>query len=132
MAYEVPTALWAIDFALVGLSFAYYIISQNMIVYVLKRLFEATITVLVVCTMTFMLLRILPGGPFDEEKALPPEVKANIEAKYKLNEPLYMQYYYYMNDLAHGDLGESYKFVGRPITEILFIGHQQERIQRHP
>lgn len=119
MAFQVPTALWALDGLLVVGGFVGYIYSQNLGVYVIKRFGEAILVLFVIATLTFLLLRVLPGGPFDQEKALPPEVKANIEAKYKLNEPLYMQYYYYVSGLAQGDLGESYKYLGRPVTEIV-------------
>src|SRR5690606_32914937 len=62
---------------------------------------------------------VLPGGPFDSEKALPPEVKANIEAKYKLNDPILKQYTDYMLGLVRGDFGQSYKYVGRNVSEII-------------
>ena len=96
-----------------------YTIQQRLGLYVIKRLFEAAITLFAIATITFMLLRMIPGGPFDSEKSLPPEVMANIEKKYRLNEPLYVQYFDYLGNLFQGDLGESYKFVGKPITEIL-------------
>jgi len=66
-----------------------------------------------------MLLRFLPGGPFDTEKALPPEVKANIEAKYNLNAPIMTQYKNYMFGLMQGDLGQSYKYIGRTVTDMI-------------
>jgi oligopeptide transport system permease protein len=73
----------------------------------------------VISSLTFLLLRTIPGGPFDEEKALPPDVKANIEAKYGLDKPLFIQYTSYLGGILKGDLGESYKYIGRPITEII-------------
>ncbi|MFZ5876509.1 MAG: ABC transporter permease [Nitrospirota bacterium] len=72
-----------------------------------------------VATMTFILLRLVPGGPFDEEKQLPPEIKANVEAKYHLDEPLWRQYARYMGGLVVGDLGPSFKYIGRDVTTIL-------------
>lgn len=99
--------------------FLFYVIEKNMGAYVLRRFLEAGFTIFVIATMTFLLLRVIPGGPFDEEKALPPAVKANIEAKYGLDDPLWKQYANYMGGLLQGDLGESYKYVGRPITEII-------------
>ena len=117
--YEVPTFLWALDgIVLFGL-LSYYIITQKLVTYMVKRSLEAAVVLVIIATMTFLLLRIIPGGPFDQEKALPPEVIANIEAKYQLNEPVYMQYYYYISGLLRGDLGESYKYVGRSVTDIL-------------
>lgn len=73
----------------------------------------------VVATITFVLLRLAPGGPFDSEKHLPPEIVANIEAKYHLDEPVWRQYLRYLGGLARGDLGPSFKYVGRDVTEIL-------------
>jgi oligopeptide transport system permease protein len=97
----------------------YYTVDQGMTVYVVKRLGEALITIWFIATMTFMLLRVLPGGPFDTEKAMLPEIKAAIERKYKLDAPLFEQYLNYLGNLAQGDLGQSYKYLGRNITEIL-------------
>jgi oligopeptide transport system permease protein len=64
-------------------------------------------------------LRILPGGPFDSEKALPPEVLENLNKKYKLDRPVLAQYGDYMFNLAQGDLGQSYKYISRGITPII-------------
>lgn len=109
-------------FATLGLGFisaAYVVIKQGLFEYVLKRLGESIIVLWLVVSLTFLLLRFVPGGPFDQEKALAPEIKANIEAKYGLNKPLPVQYLNYLGNLLKGDLGESFKFIGRPITEII-------------
>ncbi len=97
----------------------YFVISQQMEVYVAKRLGEAVFTLFVIATMTFLLLRFLPGGPFDSDKALPPEVMANIEAKYGMDKPLHVQYGTYMLNLVKGDFGESYKYIGRSVSDII-------------
>ena len=68
---------------------------------------------------TFFLLRLAPGGPFDGEKVWPAEIQANIEAKYGLNRPLYRQFFSWGNDLLHGDLRESFHYIGTPVTEII-------------
>src|SRR6516165_9436979 len=73
----------------------------------------------IVATLTFLLLRILPGGPFDAEKNLPPSIVANIKAKYHLDKPLLEQYSLYIERLALGDLGVSYKYVDRSVNDIL-------------
>lgn len=117
--FEVPTALYVVDGLLILGAFLHFTITQGLVTYVFKRTGEALVVVMVIATLTFLLLRLVPGGPFDQEKALPPEVKANIEAKYKLNAPIYEQYFDYMAKLAQGDLGESYKYIGRPIADIL-------------
>jgi oligopeptide transport system permease protein len=72
-----------------------------------------------VATLTFILLRLAPGGPFDSERKLPPEIIANLEAKYHLNEPVLEQYIRYLAGLAQGDFGPSYKYLDRDVTEII-------------
>jgi oligopeptide transport system permease protein len=103
--------------SLIGSSYLVY--KKNLTVFVAKRTFEALLTIFVIATVTFLMLRFLPGGPFDTEKALPPDVKANIERKYNLNAPMYVQYLNYMGGLVTGDLGTSYKYIGRDVTEII-------------
>lgn len=100
-------------------AFVYAVVRGQMVLYVFKRLLEAVFVVWVIATMTFLLLRFLPGGPFDAEKALPPDIKANIEARYGLNKPIFEQYTTYLRDTAVGDLGESYKYLGRPVSRMI-------------
>lgn len=117
--YEIPAALWfALTFwGLAAATFA--IIQQNLFTYVIKRLGEAVLVIWIIATLTFLLLRFIPGGPFDSEKALPAEVKANIEAKYGLGDPLGKQYWDFLSDSVRGDLGESYKYIGRSVSDII-------------
>lgn len=75
-----------------------------------------------ILTITFFVLRFVPGGPFDRERSLPPEVEANILAKYHLDEPLAKQYVRYMGDVLRGDLGPSYKYPDRRVIEIIGEG----------
>ena len=89
-----------------------------MIKYIGKRLVASLLTIWVVITLTFFLMRLMPGGPFDSDK-LTPQVKANMEAKYGMNKPLSEQYFMYMNNLVHGDLGESMIFKGRGVTDTI-------------
>ncbi len=86
---------------------------------ILSRALSGMVTLLVVITLTFTLLRLMPGGPFDEERALPPQIKANIEAKYHLNESIMTQYGYYLLDIARGDLGPSFKYKSRSVNDIV-------------
>ncbi len=72
-----------------------------------------------VATITFFLLRVLPGGPFDTDKSLPPIIKENIERKYGLDLPLWRQYARYVSDLARGEFGPSYKYMDRTVGEII-------------
>ncbi|MGC6455066.1 MAG: ABC transporter permease [Coraliomargaritaceae bacterium] len=84
-----------------------------------RRILQAVPTLWLVATATFFLLRLAPGGPFDEEKPLAPEVKAQIETHYGLDKPLYEQYFRYIGNLLQGDLGPSYKYPGWDVQEIL-------------
>jgi oligopeptide transport system permease protein len=86
---------------------------------IIKRMLWALPVLWIVATLTFIMVRIVPGGPFDAEKNLPPEIVANINAKYHLDRPVAEQYLLYMARLAHGDLGVSYKYVNRNVNDIL-------------
>ena len=99
--------------------FCAYVIKKRLLLYVLGRAAEAFVTLFAVASITFLLLRALPGGPFDREKTLPPEILANINAKYHLDEPLARQYGRYISGLFKGYLGESYKYTDRTVSDIL-------------
>jgi len=86
------------------------------------RLVLAVPVLLVVATITFALLRFLPGGPFDREKTLPPEIRKNVEARYHLDEPVLEQYLRYLAGIARGDLGPSYKYLGRDVRDVIGDG----------
>src|SRR6185312_15000358 len=90
-----------------------------MTAFLLKRFLHGLIVLWVVATLTFVLLRLAPGGPFDSERKLPPEVLANLEAKYHLDEPLLHQYARYLGGIARGDFGPSYKYLDRGVTQII-------------
>ena len=90
-----------------------------MIRYALRRLAAGVAVLWLVATVTFALLRFLPGGPFDKERALPPEIVRNLEKRYALDGSLLEQYARYLRGLAHGDFGPSYKYVGRDVGDIL-------------
>ena len=90
-----------------------------MLNYLGKRLINSVIVLWIVMTVTFFLMHAIPGGPFTAEKNLPPAVKANIEARYKLNDPLSTQYIDYVGNILHGDLGPSFKYVGRSVNDII-------------
>jgi len=85
----------------------------------LRRLSHSLAVLWVVATLTFVLMRVTPGGPFDREQRLPPQVLANIAAKYHLDEPLISQYLRYMTGLIQGDLGPSYKYLDRTVRDII-------------
>ena len=90
-----------------------------MIRFILNRLAWAVPVLWLVATLTFILLHMVPGGPFDGERALPPGIKANIEAKYHLDQPIATQYFIYLKDLLRGDLGPSYKYIGRTVNDVI-------------
>jgi oligopeptide transport system permease protein len=96
-----------------------YIQHSSMISILVKRFVHGVIVLWAVASLTFILLRLAPGGPFDSERKLPPEIIANLEAKYHLNEPVLEQYSRYLAGVARGDLGPSYKYLDRGVTEII-------------
>ena len=87
--------------------------------FILSRLLTGALVVLVVATLTFFLLRILPGGPFDAEKKIPPAILEAVEKKYHLDRPVHEQYLIYMGNLLRGDFGPSYKYEDRPVADII-------------
>ncbi|MES1993648.1 MAG: oligopeptide ABC transporter permease OppB [Pseudomonadota bacterium] len=93
-----------------------------MLAYTLRRFVGAWPTLLVLVTLSFFMVRAAPGGPFDVEKNLPPEIEANLAAKYHLDEPLWRQYLRYLGDLAQGDLGPSFKYADYTVNELIAQG----------
>lgn len=87
--------------------------------YVLRRIGSALVILWVIISITFVLMHAIPGGPFTSEKKLPPQVKASIEAKYHLDDPLWKQYADYIGGVVTGDLGPSYKCEGRSVNDII-------------
>ncbi|MBP7863086.1 ABC transporter permease [bacterium] len=86
---------------------------------ILKRMLAMIPLLLVIATLTFMVIRVVPGGPFDQERNLPPQILANLNAKYHLDKPVLEQYWLYLGRLCHGDLGVSYKYVDRTVVDII-------------
>jgi oligopeptide transport system permease protein len=93
-----------------------------MLRYVLRRLLVAVPTLLVIATLAFMLLHLTPGGPFDSEKLLVPQIQRSIEAHYHLDEPVWRQYLRYLHDLARGDLGPSFQYRNTSVNELIAQG----------
>ena len=91
-----------------------------MLRYILKRLFSMLITLFIVITIVFFLVRMVPGDPLASmARNLPDQVKANFYAKYGLDKSLFTQYILYMKGLLHGDFGESLVYIGRPIKTVI-------------
>ncbi|MBX9401445.1 ABC transporter permease subunit [Lysobacter sp. BMK333-48F3] len=84
-----------------------------------SRLFEAAITLWLLATLCFVLLRAAPGGPFDSEKAAPPEVQAALDAQYRLDQPLPMQYLAWLGDAVRGDLGPSFQYPDYTVNQLI-------------
>ncbi|MBT8084600.1 MAG: oligopeptide ABC transporter permease OppB [Woeseia sp.] len=87
--------------------------------FALYRLLAALPTLLFVVAIAFTMVRIAPGGPFDEDRALPPDVEANIAAAYHLDEPLPQQFWRYLGGLLEGDLGPSYRYRDYQVSELI-------------
>lgn len=93
-----------------------------MIGFLVKRLVWTAATMWVVFTITFFLMRSVPGGPFDGERKLDPEIKRNIESRYGTNDPLPLQYFRELGNVCRGDLGPSYKLADYTVNEIIAQG----------
>jgi oligopeptide transport system permease protein len=88
--------------------------------YIVRRAIGVIPTLFVIVTISFFIIRVAPGGPFDKERAIPPDVLRNIEAKYNLDEPLVMQYGRYLLNVLRGDLGPSYRYVDHDVNYFIF------------
>ena len=93
-----------------------------MLGYVIRRLLGALPTLLVIVTAAFFLMRLAPGGPFDDEQTLAPEITANLEAAYGLDQPILVQYRNYLGGLLRGDLGPSFRYRDFRVSELIAQG----------
>ena len=93
-----------------------------MLNYAFKRILTIIPTLFAIITLTFFLMRIAPGGPFDEERPLAPAVLENIQASYGLNKPLIEQYFIYISNLLQGDMGPSFVYRDKRVHEVLAEG----------
>lgn len=90
--------------------------------YAIRRLAGALPTLLVIVTAAFFLMRLAPGGPFDDEQTLAPEIAANLEAAYGLDQPILVQYRNYLGGLLRGDLGPSFRYKDFEVSELIARG----------
>ncbi len=90
-----------------------------MLKFIVKRCALAVPTLLILVTITFFLIQMAPGSPFTSERQLSPQVLANIKAMYHMDKPLWQQYLYYLGNLAHGDLGPSFKYADHTVNQLL-------------
>jgi len=94
----------------------------TLIAFLIRRIAQALLVLWIVVTLTFLLMHLVPGGPFDRERAVPTAVRAAIEARYRLNDPLWRQYLDYLKGLAGLDLGPSFYSQGRSVNSIIANG----------
>jgi oligopeptide transport system permease protein len=90
--------------------------------YLVRRLMISVPTLLIIITIAFFMMRVAPGGPFDQERALPPEIERNMLAAYNLNAPLVVQYWDYLKGVVQGDFGPSFKYQDFSVAELLLSG----------
>ena len=92
---------------------------KNILSFLVNRIVMGLVTLWLVVTITFFLLHLLPGDPFQSEKAIPPKIKENLMAKYHLDKPIGEQYIQYLKSVSKGDLGESMKVRGRTVNDVI-------------
>jgi oligopeptide transport system permease protein len=95
---------------------------MSTIAFILRRFLGAIPTLALVVALSFLLTRLAPGGPFDEEQALAPEIRANLEEAYGLDQPVHVQFGRYVRGLLHGDFGPSFKFRDFTVGELIADG----------
>src|SRR5271156_2532046 len=88
----------------------------------IRRLLGAIPTLFIIITLAFFMMRIAPGGPFDSQRRLPPQIEHNIEAAYNLDKPVFEQYLLYLRHISHGDFGPSYKNRNFTVTQLIAAG----------
>jgi len=93
-----------------------------MVRYLMPRLAMAIPTLFVIVTLTFFGMRAAPGGPFDQEQTLPPEILSNLQTAYGLRSPVWTQYLRYLHSVAHGDFGPSFKYKDFTVSELIVQG----------
>lgn len=95
---------------------------EGVLHHAVVRLLGLVPTLLVLITLSFFLIRMAPGGPFDGEKLLPPEIRANLDANYHLDEPLLQQYFRYLGQIITGDFGPSFQYKDWTVNELIAQG----------
>jgi len=95
---------------------------EGLLRHATTRLLGLVPTLLILITIAFFLIRMAPGGPFDGEKVLPPEIRANLDANYHLDEPLLQQYFRYLGQIITGDFGPSFQYKDWTVNELIAQG----------
>lgn len=90
-----------------------------MFTFIIRRIIWFILVLFTIATISFFLMRFVPGGPFDRERNLPEAIEKNLRAKYHMDKPLWTQYLIYMKQLCKRDLGPSFKYRNRTVNEII-------------
>jgi oligopeptide transport system substrate-binding protein len=90
--------------------------------FVARRLAGAVPTLFAIVTLAFFMIRLAPGGPFSSERAVPPEIEANLERSFHLDQPLPLQYWHYLTGVLRGDFGPSFAYKDFSVTELIWQG----------
>lgn len=98
------------------------ILDSKLALYIVKRVLLAIFTIFLVITITFFVMKAIPGGPFLSEKSPSAAVTAALQAKYGLDKPIFEQYTTYLTDILHGDFGPSIKNRGRDVADLIAEG----------
>jgi len=93
-----------------------------MLTYTLRRIAGLVPTLFILVTLSFFIIRLSPGGPFDQQQALPPEIRANLDAAYGFDQPLLVQYGRYLADVSQGELGPSLRYKDFTVNELIARG----------
>ena len=87
--------------------------------YIFQRVWTSAVTLFVVITVTFFLMWAIPGGPFTDEKAIPPQILTKVLERYHMNDPIHIQYFHYLQSLARFDLGPSFRYEGMSVNDLI-------------
>ncbi|HEX8029556.1 MAG TPA: hypothetical protein VF491_13875, partial [Vicinamibacterales bacterium] len=93
-----------------------------MLTYTLRRIAGLVPTLFILVTLSFFIIRLSPGGPFDQQQSLPPEIRANLDAAYGFDQPLLVQYGRYLADVSQGELGPSLRYKDFTVNELIARG----------
>ena len=96
--------------------------SPLLLRYAMRRLLGIVPTLFCIVSASFFIVRLAPGGPFDQEQALAPQIRANLDKLYGLDQPLGVQYLHYLNGLLHGNFGPSFKLRDFSVGELIAQG----------
>src|SRR5437762_14175381 len=90
-----------------------------MLGFIARRLLQMVPVLFIIATITFFMIRVAPGGPFDTERNTTPEIQKSLDRYYGFNLPIYRQYLRWLGNALHGDLGPSYRYANRTVNELI-------------